>query len=89
MNTKHVAILAMVSAVLLPGLTGAGEPQDYDNLDACCLAAEYRLPESQPRIAAAAVRSSDPAHSASQTRCQVPLGDAACCVGAEWKLAAE
>ena len=49
MNTQRIALLTLASALLLPALVGAGTPQDNDNLDACCLAAEYRLPESKPQ----------------------------------------
>jgi hypothetical protein len=83
MSTNRIALLTLASALFLPGLAGASPAQDYDNLDACCLAAEYRLPESRPQLAADSA-----AHGAAAAKfpCQVPLGDVACCVGAEWKL---
>jgi hypothetical protein len=84
MNTKRIVPLALASALFLPGLSGADPAQDYDNLDACCLAAEYRLPESRPQPGT----ETGPAHrtAAAKVLCQVPLGDVACCVGTEWKL---
>ena len=84
MNSKRIALLALASALFLPGLAGADPAQDYDNLDACCLAAEYRLPESRPQP----TTGTGPTHQAAAAKapCQVPLGDVACCVGAEWKL---
>jgi hypothetical protein len=90
MKTKHIAILTLASALLLPGLSGAAyEPQDNDNRDACCLAAEYRLPESQPQSQPKAQAAVQHSSGTAKTRCQVPLGDVACCIGAEWKLDAQ
>lgn len=78
------APLALAFSLLLSGLSSANSgPQDYDNLDACCLAAEYRLPQSRPRDVE---QPSAQRQSAAQLPCQVQLGELACCVGAEWKL---
>lgn len=82
MITKRIALLTLASALLLPALVGASAPQDNDNLDACCLAAEYRLPESKPQP----IHAKAQAEAGTKTLCQVPLGDVACCIGAEWVL---
>jgi hypothetical protein len=82
MNTTRIAFLALAAALLLPGLASAGAPQDNDNRDACCLAAEYRLPESNPQP----IQDKAEAKAGTKTPCQVPLGDVACCIGAEWVL---
>jgi hypothetical protein len=82
MITKRIALLTLASALLLPALVGASAPQDNDNLDACCLAAEYRLPESKPQP----IHAKAQVEAGTKTPCQVPLGDVACCIGAEWVL---
>jgi hypothetical protein len=86
MNTKHIGLLTLVSALLLPGLASANAAQDNDNSSACCLASEYRLPESRPRPTLAQAQAENQAEAGGKTQCQVPLGDIACCIGAEWKL---
>ncbi len=90
MNAKPLLPLTLIAALLVPGLAAAEYlPQDNDNRDACCLAAEYRLPEARPQAAAGpAPTAAVPSQGAAEFPCQVPLGDVACCVGAEWKLGA-
>ncbi len=53
------------------------------------LSAEYRLPEAWHQAGAepAPIKApSAPSPDAAKFPCQVPLGNVACCGGAEWKL---
>lgn len=74
-----VATLAAVLVLALHGAPLAAAVQDDDNLQACCLATEWTLPDTAP----SAVPFTKPVD-ASPQRCQVPIGSLSCCVGAEW-----
>lgn len=76
-NRYQLFGLVLAVATALQGTSVSAAVQDNDNLDACCLASEYKLPEPSPGGQAAP---------STKVACQVPLGDVACCVGAEWKL---
>jgi hypothetical protein len=67
------AALAALLALALHGVPLAAAVQDDDNREACCLAAEWMLPQALSAAPAAPGQ-----------LCQAPLGTLSCCVGAEW-----
>ncbi len=77
MKRNRLIVLVLAGTAALHGALASAAVQDNDNLDACCLASEYKLQTTGSNRGSSGT---------AKAACQVPLGNLSCCIGAEWRL---